>query len=85
MQRLVRMQLRLFSVLKEAIGASVINVPADEVSSGLALQEWMIKTYPNAAEHVREARLARNQAYVSWDEPLAPGDELALITPVSGG
>lgn len=79
------MQLRLFSVLKEAIGASVIVVPAEEVRSGLALQAWMIKTYPNVAEHVREARLARNQAYVSWEEPLEAGDELALITPVSGG
>jgi molybdopterin synthase catalytic subunit len=33
----------------------------------------------------RVARPAVNQTYVSWDHPLADGDEVAFIPPVSGG
>ena len=42
------------------------------------------KEHPLIAEG-RQVVIARNREYVGVDEPLADGDELALIPPVSGG
>src|SRR3989475_9888871 len=43
-----------------------------------------MKEHPLIAEG-RQVVIARNRDYVGVDEPLADGDELALIPPVSGG
>ena len=44
----------------------------------------IMKEHPLIAEG-RQVVIARNREYVGVDEPLADGDELALIPPVSGG
>ena len=44
----------------------------------------ILKDHPLVAEG-RQVVMARNREYVTPDEPLADGDEVALIPPVSGG
>ena len=43
------------------------------------------RTHPDLAPLLPLARWARNMAFAASDEPLAHGDELALIPPVCGG
>jgi sulfur-carrier protein len=53
-----------------------------------ALVEWLKSRGPNFAEALKTQKLVRvavNQAYVGYDHPLAPGDEVALFPPVTGG
>jgi MoaE-MoaD fusion protein len=41
--------------------------------------------FAGLAPHRPYVRAARNGAYVGWDEPLADGDVVAFLPPVSGG
>jgi len=41
--------------------------------------------YPAVAAHRPYVKAARNGAHAPWTEPLADGDELAFLPPVSGG
>ena len=41
--------------------------------------------YPAIEPHRPYVRAARNGAYAPWDEPLADGDVIAFLPPVSGG
>ena len=75
---------RLFASYREAAGASELRV---DLPAGATVQDAIRATI---AEHPsiggrRPAIVARNREYVSADEPLADGDEVALIPPVSGG
>jgi molybdopterin converting factor subunit 1 len=84
--RSVTVTVRLFAMLRERAGRDVIEL---ELASGA--------TVADALEALRDAddlgellermpiRAAVNREYVSAEMPLASGDELALIPPVSGG
>ena len=45
----------------------------------------MVERYPGLEPHRPYVRAARNGAYAPWEEPLADGDVVALLPPVSGG
>jgi molybdopterin converting factor subunit 1 len=45
----------------------------------------MAEAFPALASQQRTARLARQETYLQKDELLHPGDEIAVIPPVSGG
>ncbi|MGH2862413.1 MAG: molybdenum cofactor biosynthesis protein [Solirubrobacteraceae bacterium] len=76
----MRVQIRLFASLRERAGASelALELPAGALV-GDALNElrWLTGDL--------HAVLAVNREYASESTPLQPGDELALIPPVSGG
>jgi molybdopterin converting factor subunit 1 len=45
----------------------------------------LIEAFPGLAPFRKNARLARNETYLQGDEMIQPGDEIAVIPPVSGG
>jgi molybdopterin converting factor subunit 1 len=45
----------------------------------------LVADFPGLAPQRKTARLARDEAYLQGDELLQPGDEIAIIPPVSGG
>jgi len=47
--------------------------------------EALAAHYPAIRPHRPYVRAARNGAYAPWTEPLADGDEVAFLPPVSGG
>lgn len=69
---------RLFAYLKNGRGECV-EVEALPTSTAV-LEALRAHGIPTEA-----CRLAVNHAFVQGEQPLAPGDELALIPPVSGG
>jgi molybdopterin synthase catalytic subunit len=77
----VRIRVRLFAALRERAGTAEREI---ELSEGAcAADVWA--ALPELGEAPEGLLYARNRAYVDPQEPLADGDELALIPPVSGG
>jgi molybdopterin converting factor subunit 1 len=79
------MRILLFAQLKEAAGASEFELP---VSRPLSLEEFwaaVIAAKPELAKSRAVVRVARNGEYAPVHVRFEPGDEVALIPPVSGG
>ncbi|MBM4435033.1 MAG: molybdopterin converting factor subunit 1 [Chloroflexi bacterium] len=80
----MRVSVRLFASYREAAG---VGHMALELPSGATARDAIravLERHPLVADG-RHVVIARNREYVDADAPLAEGDELALIPPVSGG
>ena len=75
----------LFSVLRERAGVQRLRVAFEAGMTGADLLDRLESAYPALAPYRTTLRLAVNQCYSEEAVALAPGDEVALITPVSGG
>lgn len=76
---------KLFALMREKAGIDTIAL---EVPEGALLTEAvavLVRHYPVLEPYVANARFALHADFVDPDTTLAPGDELALIPPVSGG
>jgi molybdopterin synthase catalytic subunit/molybdopterin converting factor small subunit len=84
--RAMTVRVRLFAVLRERAGSESVEVElADGATVADALAE--LAALPSLAEPLARipVGMAVNRAYASADTALGPGDELALIPPISGG
>ena len=78
--------IRLFAGLAERLGGSAITLSSDaEGMTAGRLKALLAERHPAHAGLILASFVARNEAYAADDEPLAAGDELALLPPVSGG
>ncbi len=80
----MRVQVRLFAAYREAAGVGRMDVELPPGATVKDAIDRVAKEHPLVAEG-RRLVIARNLEYVGLDEPLADGDEVALIPPVSGG
>ena len=80
-----QLRVLLFSVLREKVGRGSLTVSLDAPATGADLLDHLQAAYPALAAYRRVIRLAVNQSYAPAETPLADGDEVALVTPVSGG
>jgi molybdopterin synthase catalytic subunit len=82
----VTVRVRLFAILRERAGRESIDV---ELADGATVASALAALSEHAALAPvldrMPVRMAVNRAYASPETPLGPGDELALIPPVSGG
>ena len=81
----VRVRIRLFAVQRELAGTREVAV---ELADGATVDDaWLalVERHPVLAPGRPSVRFARNGAYADADTPLADGDEVAMIPPVSGG
>ncbi len=83
------MRVLYFAWLKTKLGRAEedLDPPAD-VSDVASLLEWLRGRGPEYAEVLGDlsvVRVAVNQEYARLDAPVAPGDEIALFPPVTGG
>ena len=80
----MRVLVRLFASYREAAGQGRIELdlpPGSTVRDAIA---EIARRHPLITEG-RSVVIAKNRDYVTSEEPLADGDEVALIPPVSGG
>lgn len=80
----MRVLVRLFASYREAAGVGRLEL---DLPSGSVVRDAisdLTRRHPLIGEGQRVV-IARNREYVGLDEPLAEGDEVALIPPVSGG
>ncbi|HEX8103474.1 MAG TPA: molybdenum cofactor biosynthesis protein MoaE [Solirubrobacteraceae bacterium] len=75
---------RLFAGLKERAGAGRVDVEVPEPATVAGLLE-AVATTPIGPLPPRSCIVAVNREYAAASAPIAPGDEVALIPPVSGG
>ena len=72
---------------KTGIGEEDVSPPAGIATVG-ELLDWLAGRGPGYAAALADRRVVRvavNQEYVGPDHPVAPGDEVALFPPVTGG
>ncbi|HEV8490410.1 MAG TPA: MoaD family protein [Candidatus Limnocylindrales bacterium] len=82
----IRVRVRLFALQRELAGGAR-EVPLELGAGATVESAWdaLVARYPVLAPGRPSVRFARNGEYVDATEPLAEGDEVACIPPVSGG
>jgi molybdopterin synthase catalytic subunit len=78
----MEVRVRLFAILRERAGASELAL---ELPDGARVRDALAAPDVARLAGGLSLVLAVNRQYADADAPLAPGDELALIPPVSGG
>lgn len=76
--------IKLFAVLKEHLGEEVELELAEPATVG-SLLDAFAAAYPQFRSALPSLNVAVDQTYARPDEPIAPGQELAIFPPVSGG
>ena len=83
------MKLLYFAWVRTDIGLAEERLtPPPGVRDVAGLLEWLKTRGPGHAAALAEpaaVRVAVNQDYARPDQPVAPGDEVALFPPVTGG
>lgn len=83
------MKILYFAWLRQRIGAGEETVdPPAEVRDVAGLVEWLKTRGPGHREALRDTsaiRIAVNQEFAAMDAAVAPGDEIALFPPMTGG
>lgn len=81
----MRVRVRLFASLREALGRTDVEL---ELPTGARAEDaWQALAAEQPALASRRASLsvAINRKYAPFDAPLAEGDEVVFVPPVSGG
>lgn len=81
----ITVRIRAFAGLREALGAGELTVEAPTGTDVAGLVAKLSEDYPQARLPARRFTVAVNRSYAPPDRPLADGDEVALLPPVSGG
>ena len=83
------MKLLYFAWLKTKIGMAEEDVsPPEDVRTVAELIAWLKGRGPGFADALANesvVKVAVNQEYARPDQPVRPGDEVALFPPVTGG
>lgn len=82
---LLTVRVLLFSVLRERIGAYEVDLLLEQGATGADLLDAFFGEFPHVGAYRPTVRLAVNAEYASLETPLGDMDEVAIITPVSGG
>lgn len=80
----MEVEVMLFAMLREQLGESV-RVEVAEPVTVRRLREQFVADHPQFASAARSLNVAVNQTYARDDEPIGPGEEVAIFPPVSGG
>ena len=80
----MRITARTFAVLRE-LSVDRCELTLDEGATVDDAWAALRADHPGLDPHRPYVRAARNGTYVGWDEPIADGDVVAFLPPVSGG
>jgi molybdopterin converting factor subunit 1 len=81
----MRVRVCLFAWLREAVGQPEIELELAEGATPEDAWQRLAADHPALAGRRPSLAAAVNRSYAPFDTPLAPGDEVAFIPPVSGG
>lgn len=79
------MKVLLFAQGRQIAGTDHCSLPVEQPLTQEKFWTLLVEQFPGLAPLRKNARLARNEAYLGAGELLQPGDEIAVIPPVSGG
>jgi molybdopterin synthase catalytic subunit len=81
----VHIRVRLFAIQRELAGTREVTLELADGADVAAAWAALVELHPALAPGGDSVRYARNGVYADPTTPLADGDELAMIPPVSGG
>ena len=81
----MEIKVRLFALLKEKAGCEEIRVRWFEGFRGRDVFSYLAENYEGLVSLLPQSLLAINGSFAYPDAVLQPGDELAILPPVSGG
>ncbi len=84
-QDMIQVRVKLFGPAADAVGCSELEYALTPPATLAGLLELMSAKYPALGGRATSLRFAVNEAYAEPGAPLADGDEVAVIPPVSGG
>jgi molybdopterin converting factor subunit 1 len=82
----VRVNVKLFARLRELVGTGELALDVAGNRATVA-DVWaaLVAAYPAAGDYARSMSSAVNLEYARMTTPVADGDEVAFLPPVSGG
>jgi molybdopterin converting factor subunit 1 len=77
--------IHLFARLRELTGAGELRRALSEPATARTAWEALVREFPELAAYERSISCAVNEEYARMATPLADGDVVAFLPPVSGG
>ena len=77
--------IRLFARLREIAGTGELQRTLPATATAQSAWDALAQEFPALAEYRAVVSCAVNEQYARFDTPLAEGDEVAFLPPVSGG
>lgn len=81
----IAVRVLLFAELRERLGRSELDVWLSDGDTGQALVDRLVAEHPGLAPYRTVLQIAVNRAHRPLDTVLHDGDEVAVLTPMSGG
>jgi molybdopterin converting factor subunit 1 len=81
----MKVRVRLFAALRETAGRDDLDLDLPEGATAGQAWERLLERHPALAPLRGSLAASVNRRYAGFDTPLAEGDELVFIPPVSGG
>ncbi len=81
----MRVNVKLFARLRELVGAGELTLDAPEGATVHDVWQALVQAHPAAAAYERSLSCAVNLDYARMTTPVAAGDDVAFLPPVSGG
>lgn len=81
----MRVNVKLFARLRELVGTGELAVEAPDGGTVADVWRALVLTHPAAAAYERSMSCAVNLDYARMTTPVADGDDVAFLPPVSGG
>jgi molybdopterin converting factor subunit 1 len=75
----------LFAAVAERMRVRVLELTLPAGSTVADARAWLTRFTPDVVDLIDRSAVAVNHEYAADDRVLNPGDELAVIPPVSGG
>ena len=81
----VRVHVRLFATIREAVGQADVELDLPGGASAEDAWQALVGTCPTLAPRRQSLAASVNRCYAPFETVLEEGDEVAFIPPVSGG
>lgn len=81
----MQVTVRFFATYRDVAGRSKLQIEVDDGTTLGALLEMLYGKYPKLKKWSESIVCSVNRKYADSDKILEPGDEVALLPPVSGG
>jgi len=79
------MNIKLFGITRDIVGENQLTVDTGErITTVGELKSWLFNQYPEM-DKLKTLAIAVDHVYAEDQDLLSPGQEVALIPPVSGG
>lgn len=81
----MRVTIRLFARLRDLVGTPELTREVPAPATVATVWNTLVAEFPAARDYERTMSVAVNATYARLHSPVAEGDEVAFLPPVSGG